>query len=740
MDIDSDFCIEKGPQLFKYLNEKYGKENCCNIMTFGRLQPKAVIKDIAKVLDIPYAEVNEFTGQLPSAAGIDISINTLLTDPEYCNMPFIKKYPELFKHAKLLEGSPRHVSQHAAGIAITPKPVYEIAPVYYGKDIELGNGEVFRGNRSQVEKEQCESLGIIKLDLLKLKNVTELEKEIEEINRIYGKNITLEDIPLDDKLTWKAFQQCNTLGVFQFASNVALPVLKKMQCSNIEELAAANSLIRPGTGGLDDYCKGKKDPGSIKKIDKRLSKCLEPTYGAIIFQEQIMFLISELMGISFGQADIYRRALEKMHKPANKAKVDYFNENAVKLAVERGIPEEDAEYIKKMILDNCGYAFNKSHAVCYSYISYYTAYMKIHYPLIFHKTMLNGNLGNLSEFIDMARTEKVTLNPPHINYSVFTTEIENEQDKVLRIGFNALKGVGEKAVEDIKAARPFKSVNDYLERIGKAGKNKKVVQTLIKFGTFDGLRVEVNYNCLNTGKLEEQGINFNENGILLNRKQLMKWYECYLEYKSQTKMPCYDVPATMIKNKYIEKYQLKQESSGTYTIPITMLSMMEIKEDSVKKSRRIPKGLLKEIVQNTTAWADPMTRPFTNNLQDISKLLIDNKQIYLEEMEENEFSFVEHPLNQFVTGMTNFKEAKDGELCIEAGIMTFLEKRKSKNNKDYYWLTIRTPRESVRITLWNNQFEKYKSFIKKNALVKVKGVKGYGGMGCEIMQPLKNQY
>lgn len=160
MDIDSDFCIEKGPQLFKYLNEKYGKENCCNIMTFGRLQPKAVIKDIAKVLDIPYAEVNEFTGQLPSAAGIDISINTLLTDPEYCNMPFIKKYPELFKHAKLLEGSPRHVSQHAAGIAITPKPVYEIAPVYYGKDIELGNGEVFRGNRSQVEKEQCESLGI----------------------------------------------------------------------------------------------------------------------------------------------------------------------------------------------------------------------------------------------------------------------------------------------------------------------------------------------------------------------------------------------------------------------------------------------------------------------------------------------------------------------------------------------------------------------------------------------------
>lgn len=129
-------------------------------MTFGRLQTKAVIKDVAKVLDIPYSEVNTFTGQLPSGPGVDISINTLLTDPQYCNLPFIKKYPELFQHAKLLEGSPRHVSQHAAGIAITPKPVYEIAPVYYGKDIDLGNGETFIGNRSQLEKEQCESVGI----------------------------------------------------------------------------------------------------------------------------------------------------------------------------------------------------------------------------------------------------------------------------------------------------------------------------------------------------------------------------------------------------------------------------------------------------------------------------------------------------------------------------------------------------------------------------------------------------
>ena len=169
-----------------------------------------------------------------------------------------------------------------------------------------------------------------------------------------GKKFELEDIPLDDKAVWTAFKTFNTKGVFQFSSPIAKPVLLSMQCDNIEELSAATSLIRPGTGGLDQYVEGKKNPKAIRKIDSRLAEPLKVTFGAIIFQEQIMSEISELMGISFGKADIYRRALEKMHKPANKKKVEYFKENCDNLAVERGIPKEDAEYIKKMILDNCG--------------------------------------------------------------------------------------------------------------------------------------------------------------------------------------------------------------------------------------------------------------------------------------------------------------------------------------------------------------------------------------------------
>lgn len=177
MDIDSDFCIKKGPLVFKHLNEKYGKENCCNILTFGRLKPKAVIKDLAKVMAIPYEEVNAFTKLLPSgAAAGDLTIEEILTNPEYNQLEFVRKYQELFKHAKLLEGSPRHVSQHPAGIAITPKPVHEIMPVYYGKPIDMVDGSQFIGNRSQFEKDQCEDGGLNTMGPVKVSYMLGLPK------------------------------------------------------------------------------------------------------------------------------------------------------------------------------------------------------------------------------------------------------------------------------------------------------------------------------------------------------------------------------------------------------------------------------------------------------------------------------------------------------------------------------------------------------------------------------------
>lgn len=549
--------------------------------------------------------------------------------------------------------------------------------------------------------------------------------------------MTLEDIPLDDKKTWRAFQTCNTKGVFQFSSPVALPVLKKMQCSNMEELAAANSFIRPGTGGLDDYVRGKKDPSTIRKWDDRIDYWLKPTYGAIVFQEQIMGLISELMGISFGQADIYRRALEKMHKPANKKKVDYFNENVVSIAKERGFTEECAEFIRKMIIDNSGYAFNKSHAVCYSYISYYTAWMKVNYPLIFHKTMFNGNLEDLGPFIDLAREDNVNILPPHVNYSLFTTSIQGEND--LRVGFNTINGVGLKAVESIIETRPFVSVNDFLERNNSKATNKKVVEALIESGTFDGLGVKVDEKYIDESKIKSLGMDMREGLIYLNRNQLKRWFEIYVENNANKSISQYEVLISKIKQKYIDEYDMivEKDNPSVVVVPENILSLIEMTVDDGIKTRKRAKGLLKEKMELMKGTSDVFTKPFIKHDKEISSIKLDMLELYLSDINKNGFSFIEHPLQKYATKITSFKDAKDGDMCIEAGIILGMMERKTSTGKTYYWMMIRTPFETIRVTVWSNALKRYKDIIKQYNLIAVKGKKGYGGMDIADLKQLK---
>lgn len=551
--------------------------------------------------------------------------------------------------------------------------------------------------------------------------------------------MTLDDIPLDDENTWKAFKTCNTKGVFQFSSPLALSVLKKMQCGNMEELAAANSFIRPGTGGLDDYVKGKRDRSTIKVLDPRLNKWLEVTYGAIVFQEQVMGLISELMGISFGQADIYRRALEKMHKAANREKVNYFNDNVVKIAKQRGFKEEEAEYIRKLIIDNCGYLFNKSHAVCYSYISYYTAWMKVNYPLIFHKTMLNGNLDNLGEFIDLARDDNIKLKTPHVNYSFYDTTIESEIEKSLRIGFNSINGVGAKAVEGIVLNRPYNIINDFFEKNNSKTTNKKVVESLINSGSFDDLGIEINKSYVSDESLISMGFDLNSEGnIVLNKKQLQCWYKYYIEASSPKTIPNYEVNIGLIKNKYIDQYDLVEEKdSSNVVIPEIFLSMLELTVNSGIKTRKKPKGILKTMLDEEKGTSDSFTKPFIKHGKEIASIKINQIDLYLEDIDLYSYSFIEHPLQKYANKITVFGDAKDGDLCIEAGIITALIPRKTKNDKTFYWLMLRTPLETIKIQLWENQYKRYKNLIKQYALVAVKGTKGYGGIGLTEMKTLQ---
>ena len=375
-------------------------------------------------------------------------------------------------------------------------------------------------------------------------------------------------------------------------------------------------------------------------------------------------------------------------------------------------------------------------AVCYSYISYYTAYMKVHYPLIFHKTMLNGNLDNLSEFMEIAREDGVTLNPPHVSYSQYETIIEDNDNKKLRIGFNTLNGVGDKALESIKLYQPYANINEFFTKNNGRAVNKKVVDALIKSGSFDGLGIKIDKDIINEQILIDSGLNVKNGEVFLDRKQLEKWYEQFQVVAKQKSIVNYEVPISKVKNKYIIKYDLIQEDNQTFTIPEMMLKDMEINIDDCIKTRKKPKGILKEAVANIKT--DPFTTPFLNILKEISSISTNNLNIYLEEIKENGFSFVPHPLSKFINGITNFKEAKDGDECTEAGIITGLYAKKTKTNKNYYWLMIRTPREEVRVTVWDNQYKKYKNIIKKNNIIKIKGVKGYGGLSCDRIAEVKN--
>lgn len=565
--------------------------------------------------------------------------------------------------------------------------------------------------------------------------MTELDEEIKEINELYGTNISLEDIPLDDKKTWDAFCKFDTKGVFQFSSPVAKPVLVQLRPRNIEELAAANSFIRPGTSGLDLYVKGKFKGGEqVYFKDERIDSILRPTYGAIVFQEQIMGLIAELMGISFGKADIYRRALEKMHKPKNKKTVDYFNDNVVNIATERGFDPKVAEAVRKLIIDNSGYAFNKSHAVCYSLISYYTCWMKVNYPLIFHKTMLNGNMDNFGEFMDLAKEDDMKILSPDVNYSQFKTIIENEEDKSLRIGFNIIKGVGEKAVDLIIENRPYNSINDFFEKNSSKAKNKKVVEALINSGAFDNLPILVDENIFNEKTLTELDLNAKDNKVVLNRKQLSKWYEYYLEYSGKKTIPNYEVNIARIKQKYIELYNIEPEKkSSIVVIPEPILNLLELNVDDGIKTRKKPKGTIKELLENKAILLDPFTKPFAKHGTLIGSIKINILELYLEECNINDFSFLPHPLQKYADRLTSYKNSEDGRTLIEAGIITGMIERKTKTNKTYYWLFLKTPKEVIRITLWQSDYKKYKDIIKQYGLIKVKGIKGFGGMSCEEM-------
>ncbi len=484
-DFDIDFCFERRGEVIEYVNRKYGHDQVGGICTFGTLKTKAVLKDVARVLGISFAESNEITKIVPEGKAPDgRKINTevaLEVEPklkEYYDKG--GRYQELFETAKVLEGMNRHISTHACGKVIGNSILTDYVPLY--KDQKTG--EV----TTEFTMDIIEPCGLVKMDFLGLKTLTLLQN-VEYLVKKSKPDFKINEVSETDKKTFKMLCEGKSTAVFQFESSGMQDILRKAQPANIEDLIALNALYRPGPMQfIPQYVSGKKDPASIRFPDPSLKELLTPTYGVIVYQEQVMKVAQIIGGFSLGKADILRRAMgKKKVKDMAKMKVEF-----IAGAKEKGHSEKHAEEIFDMLEPFAGYGFNKSHAAAYSVLAYKTAYCKANHPAEFWAANLTNEIKDpdkMTDYMGAARDEGITIDPPDINFSEKNFNVV--EGKVF-YGLIGIKGMGSAAVDVIIAERekngPYQSLLNFLERVDLRTINKKVLEVSIQAGLFD--RVE----------------------------------------------------------------------------------------------------------------------------------------------------------------------------------------------------------------------------------------------------------
>ena len=490
-DIDIDFCYERRQEVIEYVNRKYGKEQVVQIVTFGTLGAKICIRDVARAMDMPYARADAVAKMIPNeldmtidkALSINKELATLVeTDPEIA---------ELISVSKKLEGLPRHTSMHAAGVVISNAPVDEYVPLSCNSD-----GVV----TTQYTMTTIEELGLLKMDFLGLRTLTVI-KDAEELVKKSHPDFSMENISYEDPAVYELIASGKTDGVFQLESGGLKNFMKELKPKNLEEVIAGISLYRPGPMEfIPQYIKGKEHPESVVYDSPLLEPILKPTYGCIVYQEQVMQIVRDLAGYSMGRSDLVRRAMSKKKAHVMEEERRYFIEGKPDSGVpgckERGIPVSVAERIFDRMTDFAKYAFNKSHAACYAVVSYRTAYLKKYYPEEFMAALLTSVLhdsGKLAGYILTLKPLGVTLLPPDINQgeSAFGV-VRNEDGKpAISYALSAIKGLGKPLIDAIVEERneggPFRDLKDFIKRTVPKGVNRRAVENFIKAGALDGM-------------------------------------------------------------------------------------------------------------------------------------------------------------------------------------------------------------------------------------------------------------
>lgn len=581
-DIDIDFCFERREEVIAYVRKKYGEKNVAQIITFGTMASKGVIRDVARALGIEYSKADALAKLIPTFQGKPMPLDEALeTIPELKEIiqNGDEQFKILMKHAQVLEGLARHASIHAAGIIIAPDDITQYVPLYQTEE----KGEKIIA--TQFSMTGCETIGLLKMDFLGLRTLTVLHHTTEMIKK-RGIEIDLDKIPLDDQETFQIFCEGNTVGIFQFESGGMKEYLKKLQPNRIEDLIAMNALYRPGPiENINSYIARKHQEEAIEYLHPRLEPILRETYGIIVYQEQVMRIASELAGFPLSKADNLRRAMGKKKKSEMERLKKEFMEGCQKNSIDL----QTAEQIYELIFKFAGYGFNKSHSAAYALLAYQTAYLKRHFPAEFMAATLSSEINDsarIAVLIDECRQMGLEILPPNINISndVFVVTSDNK----ISFALSAIKNVGMAAIRSIIKARqengPFRNIYHLLQHVDLRAVNKKILEALVQAGaldTLEGTRSQ-NFAAIETAinfaqKYQSQLQNKAQINIfeMMNPGQAGERSEPFMTYPPLPDVPDWPIQETLQREKDLLGFYISGHPLDKYAREIELFSTLK---------------------------------------------------------------------------------------------------------------------------------------------------------------------
>ncbi len=502
-DIDIDFCYERRQEVIDYVVRKYGSDRVVQIVTFGTLAARNVLRDVGRVMDLPYAFVDSIAKMVPKELNITLE-RALNTNPEFKTLyDSNEQVKELVDMSKRLEGLPRHTSMHAAGVVISQKAVDEYVPLSRAQDGAI---------TTQFTMTTLEELGLLKMDFLGLRTLTVIQNAVKLIEKSKGIQIDVDHLDYDDKAVFNSLGTGRTDGVFQLESSGMKNFIKELKPQSLEDIIAGISLYRPGPMDfIPQYIRGKNHPETITYDCPELEPILEPTYGCIVYQEQVMQIVQKLAGYTLGRSDLVRRAMSKKKAAVMQKERQNFvygnEEEQVPGCIARGIPERVANKIYDEMIDFAKYAFNKSHAAAYAVVAYQTAWLKYYYPLEFMAALMTSVIDNsskVSEYILTCRQMGIAILAPDINESEGVFSVS---DQGIRYGLSAIKSVGRPVTESVLKERQkglFLDLSDFIERMSGRDINKRTVENLIKAGAFDSFPANRRQMMMVYGQIMDQ--------------------------------------------------------------------------------------------------------------------------------------------------------------------------------------------------------------------------------------------